>query len=480
MRMMTACLILFFVLPAFAGEDVTRLPMTEADIPTGEDWFGVYMNGRKKGYARMIVSKDEEHYTVKMNMKVTMTAMGQTVTIKVTDEAHFGLEAPYVYVGGHLRMGGGGRDQFTVARIKDGEVVASVTTAGQTRTLKSPQPDFTLADGIAQNLWLMQPRAAGDKFTARAFDLMTLQPSTQTITIKSVEETVARGVPVRHYQLDLVSSVMGPVGTMRVTEKGEMLVFTFGGMFEMRREPKDIAKKIEEGGDIFVDSFVKLDKPLGDPKKVTELVVVVTGEGRDMVRSGPGQDAVSHPELGRVVVSIGDRFGAAVKATPEEIADNLRETVEFPTRDERIAALAKMAVADAGTDREKVDLLVHFVAQYVNDTLRPEPVSVLEVLESKHGDCAEHSILFATMARNLGIPTRVVTGLVYVGDAVQALGGHAWNEVVIDGHWVPVDSTWDETKLNATHIRIGSGLRGLTSIGWTLGRVKLEVVSVQR
>ena len=52
-----------------------------------------------------------------------------------------------------------------------------------------------------------------------------------------------------------------------------------------------------------------------------------------------------------------------------------------------------------------------------------------------------------------------MTGLVYMGDEVQAFGGHAWNEVVIDGKWVPIDATWNETTLNPTHITFGHGFK---------------------
>ena len=37
----------------------------------------------------------------------------------------------------------------------------------------------------------------------------------------------------------------------------------------------------------------------------------------------------------------------------------------------------------------------------------------------------------------------------YMGDDVKSFGGHAWDEVVLDGKWVPVDPTWNETETTA-------------------------------
>jgi transglutaminase-like putative cysteine protease len=85
-------------------------------------------------------------------------------------------------------------------------------------------------------------------------------------------------------------------------------------------------------------------------------------------------------------------------------------------------------------------------------------------------------MLFTTLARALSIPAREVSGLAYMGDEVRAFGGHAWCEVVLEGRWVPVDPTWGETSLSATHIRL-STQKNHDGID-VLGAVTLTLVSV--
>jgi transglutaminase-like putative cysteine protease len=41
----------------------------------------------------------------------------------------------------------------------------------------------------------------------------------------------------------------------------------------------------------------------------------------------------------------------------------------------------------------------------------------------------------------------------YAGGGVPAFAGHAWNEVVLDGAWMPVDPSWNQMRVDATHIR---------------------------
>jgi transglutaminase-like putative cysteine protease len=210
---------------------------------------------------------------------------------------------------------------------------------------------------------------------------------------------------------------------------------------------------------------------------VTELVLEVSGAGAKHLKAGPRQ-AVEHSDDGtRATLKLGAGFGPKPEATKEEIADNLKETVDFPVRSPDVVALAKLAVAAATSDREKVDRLVRFVDEHVEDAHVPFLVPVSRVMEDKKGDCTEHADLFATLARAAGIPARVVSGLMYVGDDGRAFGGHAWNEVVLDGRWVPVDPTWNETEIDATHIRTGDS-SNVDDI-WTMGRLQFKLISVK-
>jgi transglutaminase-like putative cysteine protease len=123
--------------------------------------------------------------------------------------------------------------------------------------------------------------------------------------------------------------------------------------------------------------------------------------------------------------------------------------------------------------------LIRFVHDYLADTFRGEAASVLDLLQDRHGDCTEHALLFTTLARASGIPARDVAGLVYLGDQAQAFGGHAWNEVLLDGRWVPVDPSWGETDVNATHIRFGSGTNELVRVLRILGKLEFTLRDVK-
>lgn len=64
------------------------------------------------------------------------------------------------------------------------------------------------------------------------------------------------------------------------------------------------------------------------------------------------------------------------------------------------------------------------------------------VATHRSGDCTEHAVLLAALARGVGLPAHVATGTVVVYDGGQVGAfGHAWTEIHRDGRWQLLDAT---------------------------------------
>ena len=86
-----------------------------------------------------------------------------------------------------------------------------------------------------------------------------------------------------------------------------------------------------------------------------------------------------------------------------------------------------------------------------------------EVARDLTGDCTEHSVLTAAMCRAAGIPARVVIGLVYEPEVLKGFGYHMWNEVYVNRRWIAIDSLWDQSTVDAVHIKLtDSSLDGVS------------------
>lgn len=77
----------------------------------------------------------------------------------------------------------------------------------------------------------------------------------------------------------------------------------------------------------------------------------------------------------------------------------------------------------------------------------------LEVLQTRRGDCNEHTQLFVALARSAGIPTRIAAGLGFQDGRFYY---HAWPEVYLNG-WVAVDPTFGQFPADAAHLRFTIG-----------------------
>ncbi|AIQ62342.1 transglutaminase [Paenibacillus stellifer] len=112
---------------------------------------------------------------------------------------------------------------------------------------------------------------------------------------------------------------------------------------------------------------------------------------------------------------------------------------------DRAIQKAKQLTQNAATDKDKVTAIYNYVVSNVkydydlaaNVTTDYIP-SIDNTLATKKGICYDYASLFAAMLRSVDVPTKLV-----MGQSSYVTAYHAWNEVLIDGQWVTIDTTVD-------------------------------------
>ncbi len=203
--------------------------------------------------------------------------------------------------------------------------------------------------------------------------------------------------------------------------------------------------------------YVSVNTPLYDHTNLKHLVVEVTSNVRvDQLFS------TAHQKENSWTLEL----SANPLSSPNPGGSELEETLHFPTSIKRVSRLAREATSGAHTPAEKLASLTTFVHNYLTYDPNSEPIGVLMALERRTGDCTEFADLFTTLARSLGIPSRTVIGLAYASREEPAFAFHAWNEVAVNGIWQAVDPTWNQLRVDATHIPLpadqGAALQLLT------------------
>ncbi|MFC3120533.1 transglutaminase-like domain-containing protein [Agaribacter flavus] len=86
--------------------------------------------------------------------------------------------------------------------------------------------------------------------------------------------------------------------------------------------------------------------------------------------------------------------------------------------------------------------LERYVSEYITETTYIHGFNIASVVaDTRSGDCTEHAVLLAALARSLSIPAKIVfgTAIVEESDNLNAYG-HAWVEVYQNDHWQLLDA----------------------------------------
>jgi len=248
-----------------------------------------------------------------------------------------------------------------------------------------------------------------------------------------------------------------------------------------------LASPTGEKLDLGTSAIVKVARPLSNGHATKHAKYRVTLEDGDPSETFAESNYQHVATLGKhsaelAVSADGDLPGSAKSHTPPTAAE--KEPNELiQSKDARVVAMAQEARGDLTDERKIAETLEQYVHRTVESKNFSQALSsAAEVALSREGDCTEHAVLLAALARACGIPARVAIGLVYV-EALQGFGFHMWTEVYLDGHWVPLDATLGRGGIGAAHLKLSdsnlsgaSSYSGLLSVAKVLGRLKIDVI----
>src|SRR6185295_110105 len=165
---------------------------------------------------------------------------------------------------------------------------------------------------------------------------------------------------------------------------------------------------------------------------------------------------------------------AASGETPP--ARYLRASPFIQTDDPRLQKAARDIVGDRTDPWDQAQAICRWVHDNLTKRLAVGLPSAVDVLMSKSGDCHEHTVLFTGLARSIGIPTRMLAGLVYFDGQLYY---HAWPEVWVGG-WVPVDPTLGQPVADAAHLSLVEAEdEQLVNLGKFIGQLRIEVLELE-
>ncbi len=175
--------------------------------------------------------------------------------------------------------------------------------------------------------------------------------------------------------------------------------------------------------------------------------------------------------------------------------ESLADLPEMP-REQEMAALERVYLKPEPliqSDHERIRSLVHSLLgdsphltpvtkarrlmEWVHLNIEKRPVlslpDALSTLENRMGDCNEHAMLLAALARAAGIPARVEAGLVYMHGRFYY---HAWNLLFL-GRWITVDALFGQLPADVSHLRLVTGsIHQQLDLVAVIGQITIEIL----
>jgi hypothetical protein len=482
-------------------------PATPASHPVAvrDAWDIYFMHGKRIGYAhtqatlqrdadlgRDLVDVERlDHLAVKRDGQMTEQDI-RTRSVETPEGVLVRFETEMQMGGSPMRM---------VGHVQGDRLLLEVTTAGSSTATKTSVP--WAADGLGplatEQTLLDRPMQPGERRTLKTLMIGLNQMAEVEMTAKDYEPTALLGGTHDLLRIDTVSklpggpSISGTVwcdrtGETQKTSSEAMGLESFRATKAEALEHADVAEL-----DLMITSIVKVDPPLEHPAKSRRVRYRVHLDGGDpasVFATGPGQKVTSIDAHTADIVVEAIRPGQAdgnrdAPADPPTDAD--RRPNDFVQSVDPLIQADAAEAADGQTDPwAMAKALERYVYKKVtNKNYGQAFASAAEVAKSLEGDCTEHAVFLAALARAKGIPARVAIGLVYM-ERDKAFGYHMWTEVYIDGRWIPIDGTLAQGGTAADHLKIGqTNLEG-TSVYSTflpvveiLGRLKIKIESVE-
>jgi hypothetical protein len=161
--------------------------------------------------------------------------------------------------------------------------------------------------------------------------------------------------------------------------------------------------------------------------------------------------------LGVTAAADTDNFEYVVGAYPQLTAANRTwlEATFMIDFDQPEFAGVRAELADLGPKPTRLQL-VAFVNHSLDETVQRGWDFASTVAKKRQGDCSEHAVFMAALARMNGIPARVVVGIALTNSGKDyGAYGHAWTEMLENGRWVVADAALHETARNVRYLPFG-------------------------
>lgn len=427
-----------------------------------------------EGLQRMTTLRDGTPITLEVRFSSLETLEGRLIAFEST--------TPAMHLRGHT---------------EGDQLIVEISGAGRTERVSNPwSPEYCGFLGVQQSLW-QSPMQPGQSRTLTCLDPTTGQPATTRLDAQDYESVRLLHGSRKLLRIDTRTTLAGQTlaGAVWTDPSGEILK-TWTDLLDIESYRCEAAEAQSASAraavsvatlDMIRNIAIPVARRLERPLEARRVRYRVRLEGHDPAEVFPSEGSQRvrriDAHLAEITV-VARRLGEASSAGPAEpppARADARPSHFVQSDDPRILAAAEQA-AGGQTDPAQVALrLERFVFEAIGQKdYRQAFDSAAEALASGRGDCTEHAVLLAALARARGIPARAALGLVYVDGKFLY---HMWTEVYVSGRWFGLDATRAAGGISGAYLKIGhtslestTAYASLLPVARVAGKLSIEIL----
>lgn len=484
---------------------VAAPPARAGETTVSEEWSVMRMAGADAGYTHTVVTRVEEPSGVLFRSdvasKFSINRLGAKITIEQSSSTIERENGEFVKTTSAMTFSS--QKTVTETFFENGKARSVTHLMGTQRESTVDYPPDAKGPHFLTRLGKEKGFAPGTKYEMTTFANEVGGPTTASVSVIGKETVeLLDGSKAELTRVDTVMDAMAVTTSVWVDAEGEPLKSSTpisGLVIETFRAEKERAlaaaeSKTELSPDVFAKTMIVSKEVVPYPRAATSALIRIspkkkgakvpfTADNRqEVVRKD--DDGSTVVRLKRLVPPAGKKAVRPIANPPAEIADCLSPNSMVQSDEAEIVKIATEvagAVTDAWTAAQALERWVH--TAMTSKSMDVGFASALEVCRTRAGDCSEHAVFLAALCRAAGIPARVVMGVEYIGGI---WGGHAWNEVWIDGDWYALDGTLGygfadpfhlaQSKMTMKDGGFGKEFAGLLE---SLGQIDIEVLEVE-
>lgn len=444
---------------------------------TGERWMNIFQGDRKIGTSHSRMASVEGGYRLTERVTMRINTMGLVQDLALDSRGWLNPDLTLSRFTFAMRSG---RFTFTASGQVEGDHLAvRIQSGGSERRLRLPleAPPYLPAGILAAAA--QAGLVPGEHRVFPIFDPSTMAQENITLVMKGRETLRLGAQEIDALKVSLVFK--GVSQDAWLDEDGDILMEKgLLGIRQVRvtREEALAWPLVSASGDLTSVAAIAPDRRLPDPAGLKRLTLRLEGIDPGRYRLlGEGRQQLAGNRLTLTREDVGDLPGAVSRdALPPDIRAFLAPSIFVTSDHPKIQALAGQLVDPAATAPANLQRLVDWMQANIERRPVLSLPDALNTLENRMGDCNEHAVLLAALARAAGYPAQVEAGLVYHEGRFFY---HAWNRVHI-GRWITVDALFDQIPADVTHICFARGsAREQLDILPLLGKLRISILDME-